>query len=129
MRHNDGTLMGSIVGFPTAHWGRAAGIDAKLEAKNGVANALGIEAVPVAVNDGDDFGASGSGDVGADDEVLFEFSVIAGKIPVPDVGAGVLEIEGWLNHGFAVFFEKEDTIVQVIAILEWGVSVEGFRAP
>ncbi len=123
MGHDNRPLVGTVVRLTTTDRGRTTGIDTEFKTNDGITNARGVKTVPVEVDNGDDFVTCDGGDMSADDKVFQKFCGIARRVPFPNVGAGIDKDERWLDHGFAVFFKKEDTIVDVIAILQRCVAV------
>jgi hypothetical protein len=58
-----------------------------------------------------------------------KFSSVTSGIPGADVFAVVDENKGFLNNGFPLFFEEEDAVIDVIAVLQRNVTVQWLWTP
>jgi hypothetical protein len=129
MGHDDGALVGSIVRLVATNRRRTAGIDAEFEAKERVVYALGVKAIPVGMENGDDFGADGRANGVADNKVFREFSGVASRIPGTDIGTVVGKHKRGFDDSFAVLLKEEYTFVNVVAIIHGDILIERLRAP
>jgi hypothetical protein len=76
---------------------------------------------------------NGSADLGSnispDEEVLGKFRKVARAIPYMNVSSDVGERFRRMAEGFAKLFEFKNGLVDVVAVVEWDVSVDGLGAP
>ena len=129
MFHDDFRFMGTAMRFLAANRRRPASVDGEFKTQDRKLHTLGIEAIPMRLNDGDDALASGWVDVRTDDEVLVEFSLVALAIPQTDVGANVGERFRRMAECLAELLEFEDAVVDVVAAVHRDTMIDRLGTP
>ena len=129
MLGNDNTFVGPVVWFPAADRGGGTGIEGEFEVQDGFLDASRVEAVPMGLNDGSNGGTSGRVGVGADDKVLDELGIVAGMVPEMDIGTDVFERCRRMADSVAILLEQEDVFVDVVAVIDWDVTIDRFGSP
>jgi hypothetical protein len=105
MLHNDFAFVRTVVWFAATNGRGAAGVDTKFEIEDGEANAFGIEAVPMRLDNIDDSGANRGRSGRVNDKILREFGRVAGRIPQMDIGASVDKGNNGMVNGATIMFE------------------------
>ena len=116
--HNNLAFVRPITRFPAADWWRPTSINSKFEMKkDGSHDASRVKAIPIGLNDGDNASTDSRFGIRTDNEILVKFRKVTLAIPEMDVRASVGEGNRRVIDGFAVTFKKEDTLVNVVTVL------------
>jgi hypothetical protein len=127
--HNNLALVRSVMWLLAADRGRAASIDSKFKMEDRMFNAGRVETIPMGFDDGNNSGTNGWSNIGADDKVLFELREVAFAVPKVDVGVRVRERSRGMTNRFAITLKKEDTLVNIITVVHWDITIGRFGAP
>ena len=129
MLHNDLALVRTIVGLLAADWRGSTCVDSEFKIQDGILDAGRVEAIPMGFDDAGDSSASGRVDVGADDKILGELSEITITVPEMNVVANVDKRRSRMADSFTVLLELENGIIDVVAVVQWNVTVNRLGTP
>jgi hypothetical protein len=129
MTHNYFAFVRSIMIFFTANGSGTTGVNSKLKIKDRKFDTCRIEAIPMRLDEISDGRSHRWGDVGPYIETLGKLSKVASTVPQMDVGTRVRKRLGGPTNGFAVALEYKYTLVDVVAIVHWDVSINWLGSP
>jgi hypothetical protein len=121
--------MGPIMRLFATNGRRSAGINSEFEVENRKLDACAVEAIPMGFDDVDNSGTGLRSNVKADNEVLVEFRQVAFALPNVDVGSDINERLGRMADGFAKLLEFKYAVINVVAVINRNVAVDGLGAP
>jgi hypothetical protein len=129
--HDNFAFVRPVAGFLAADRRRATSVDGEFEVEDGFLHTSFVEAVPVALDDGNDRSFDDRICIGADYKILLELSEVTVAIPMLNISCVTAYGKGlsWVTKGFTVLLELENIVVDIVAVVKRNVLIDGFGAP
>jgi hypothetical protein len=129
VRHDDLALVRPVVRFLTADRRGSTGVNSEFKIQDWVLDTSRVETVPMGFDDGGDGSTRSRVDIGADHKILGELGEVTVTVPKVDVGANIDKRRRRVANSATILLEFEDSVVNVIAVVQWNVTVDWLGSP